>query len=132
MLSRTLSATAAAALLLTLVSRDPGAQETPPAKETHETTAGQQANTARSIADREAMAQRFEREAVQFDRQAEEHERLASEYRSLGGAHGWAHKTNAATFASHCDHIAQDLHKSAADAREIARLFRTAARQLDK
>ena len=55
---------AAAAVLVALASVSAAAQESPPATETHEVPIDQQAEVAASMADHEAVAQRFDAEAA--------------------------------------------------------------------
>ena len=130
MLIRYRHASASSATLLVLVSVVVLAQE-PPARptpvETHELTIDRQVEIAQSIADHEAVAQRFDQEAAQFDRQAAEHERLAEHYkRGLG----FGPKENSASLASHCDRLAKNLKASATEAREMARMHRDIAHKL--
>lgn len=126
MLTRYRHAVIAAAALLALASLSPAAEEQPAHPthvETHQTTIDRLVEIAQSMADHEAVAQRFDQEAAQFDTQAAEHERLATLY---GSGLGTRHMVN------HCDRIAQNLKESAADAREMARLHRDIAHKLVK
>jgi len=126
MLTRYSHAVIAAGALLALASLSPAAEEQPahPAHvETHQVTIDRQVEIAQSMADHEAVAERFDQEAAQFDEQAAEHERLAKLYRSgLGTGH----------MADHCDRIAQNLKASAKEAREMARMYRDVAHKLVK
>ena len=84
---------------------------------------------AKTRADHEAIAKRFEDEATQLDKQATEHEKLARRYR---GGVGVGPKTNADSLANHCDNLVKNLRASAGDAREMARMHRDVAQQLAK
>lgn len=119
---------AAAAAFLTLIPLNLAADE-PPATEVHEITIDRQVEIAQSMADHEAVAQRFEEEAAQFEKQAARHERLSKHYRSGLGA---GPKGNPASLALHCERIAKNLRDSAADAREMARMHRDVAHKLVK
>lgn len=86
-----------------------------------------QVEMAKTKADHEAIAKRFEDEATQLDKQAGEHERLARRYR---GGIGVGPKTNAESLANHCDSLVKNLRASASEAREMAKLHRAMAHQL--
>lgn len=126
------SAIASIAACLAIVSTGGVAAENatetkPPAAEVHELTLDNQVELARSMADHEAVARRFEEEAADFDNKAAEHERLAKSYRS--GA-GLGHVGGAAVLAAHCENIARNLRQSARDARELARAHRDIAHKV--
>ncbi len=88
-----------------------------------------QLEMAKTAADHEALAKRFEDEAAQLEKQAGEHERLAKRYR---GGMGIGPKTNAESLASHCDSMVKNLRASAQDAREMARMHHDIGQQLAK
>lgn len=94
-----------------------------------ETSIEHQLEMAKTAADHEAIAKRFEDEAAQLEKQAGEHERLAKRYR---GGMGVGPKTNAAELASHCDSMVKNLRASAQDAREMARMHHDIGQQLGK
>ncbi len=130
MLIRYRHASTSSAALFVLVSFGVLAQE-PPAHptpvETHQLTIDRQVEIAQSMADHEAVAQRFDQEAAQFERQAAQHERLAEHYkRGLTVAP----RGNYTSLANHCDRIVKNLKASATDAREMARMHRDIAHKL--
>jgi len=84
---------------------------------------------AKTKADHEAIAKRFDDEAADLDKQAAEHEKLARRYR---GGMGVGPKTNAESLANHCDSFVKNLRASSRDAREMARMHRDVAQQLAK
>lgn len=129
MLIRELSVTAALAVLLAVLPDVAGAQELPAPKEVHEVAIDQQVEIARSMAEHEAVAQRFDEEAARFDRQATEHERLAQQYRS-GKVN--VPKQYSESLAAHSEFIAHSLRDSAAQARDMARQHRGIAHQVTK
>lgn len=88
-----------------------------------------QVEMAKTKADHEAVAKRFEDEAAQLEKQAGEHERLARRYR---GGIGVGPKTNAESLANHCDNFVKNIRASANEAREMAKLHRGMAQQLPK
>jgi hypothetical protein len=99
------------------------------AMQNQEISTEHQLEMAKTAADHEAIAKRFEDEAAQLEKQATEHERLAKRYR---GGMGIGPKTNAESLASHCDGMVKNLRASAQDAREMARIHHDIAQQLAK
>jgi len=92
----------------------------------HDVTIVQLVETAKTRADHEAIARRFDEQAAQFDKDADHHAKLAKNYHAgLGNP-----KVNTASLAQHCDNLVKNLRASAADARELAKLHREAAQSL--
>ena len=120
---------AAAAAALAFAGVCASAEPHPAGTETHEIPIDQQVEIAQSMADHEAVAQRFDAEAAQFEKHAAEHERLAKHYRSGLGA---GPKADAVSMANHCERIARNLRGSATDARAMARMHRDVSHKLLK
>jgi hypothetical protein len=136
MLIRKIPVTALAAALLGLASANAVGEEKPAhdmqqmhEQQMHGDSIDQQVEKAKSSDEQEAVAKRFDQEAVSLEKQAAEHERLAKRYR---GGQGVGPKGNAASLATHCDNFVKSLRASAAEAREMARLHHQAAEQLAK
>ena len=129
MFTRNFSIAAAALTLLGLASMSAVADEkaTQQVQQMQQVTIDQQAATARTRADHEAVAKRFEDEAADLDKQAGKHERLAKQYHSGVGV---GPKTNALSLANHCDTFVKDLRAAAKDAREMAQMHRDIAKSL--
>jgi hypothetical protein len=128
MLTRKVPATALAVALLACATVSFAAEE----KATHDMsqmTIDQQVEMAQTRADNEAVAKRFENEAIELEKRAGEHERLAKRYHSGIGV---GPKASAASLASHCDNFVKNLRASATEAREMARLHRESAQHLAK
>lgn len=130
MFTRTLLTATAAAVLLAVggfsraVADDPKMHMQNP-----ESSIEHQLEIAKTSADHDAIAKRFEDEAAQLEKQAGEHERLSRRYR---GGMGVGPKTNAESLASHCDSLVKNLQASAKEAREMARLHHDVGQQLAK
>jgi hypothetical protein len=129
MFTRNLPIATTAAALLALASLSFAAEEEK--DETHHmhVTIDHQVETAKTAADHEAIAKRFEDEAADLEKQVGEHERLAKRYHSGIGV---GPKTNAASLATHCDNFVKNLRASANDAREMARLHRDMGKMMAK
>ena len=84
--------------------------------------------TAQTAKDHEAVAKRFEDDALAYEKQAAEHARLAAQYRKAPSNPKW--NNNAAVLATHCDHLAATLKAAAADARDMAELHHGVAKAL--
>lgn len=100
-----------------------------PMMEHHDVTIRHLVETAKTSADHEAVAKRFEEEAAQFDKQAAEHEQLAAQYRAHPNP--WANKSagvNTPVMAAHCERIAKSLKASAVEARDMAQLHHDIAK----
>jgi len=128
MFTRNLTIAVAALTLLGLSSLSAVADEKPMQQMQH-MGIDHQAAMARTQADHEAIAKRFEDEAAKLDKQAGEHENLAKQYRSGVGV---GPKSDPASLATHCDNLVKNLRASADDAREMARLHRDIAKTLAK
>lgn len=131
MLTRSIKAATAMAALLALATFGATAQEKDkPMHEhmmDHDVTITHQVETAKTAADHEAIAKRFDAEAAEFEQQAARHEDLAKHY---GYGHGGGPKANTASLAQHCKSLAKNLKASAADAREMAQLHRDVGKAL--
>ncbi len=92
----------------------------------HDVTIVQLVETAKTRADHEAIARRFDEQAAQFDKDADHHTKLAKSYHAGFGNP----KVNTASLAQHCANLVKNLRASAADAREMAKLHREAAQSL--
>lgn len=86
-------------------------------------------DTAKGRADYEAIAKRFEDEAIQLEKQATEHDRIASKVRGEPKSTKFSYDRGA--LAAHCDTLAKDLRAAAKEAREIALLHRDVAKTLN-
>jgi hypothetical protein len=127
MLTRKAPVTALAAVLLALASASLGAEQMPTHDMRH-MPIDQQVEMAHTRQEHDAVAERLEQEASEFEKRAGEHERLGKLYRGgFGGP-----KKNGAALANHCDKLVKNLRASAQETREMARLHRHAAQQLDE
>ena len=115
------------ATLFALICLSVHAQASPPVAETHEVPIDQQVEVAQSMADHEAVAQRFDAEAARLEKQAAEYERLAKVYRSNANPDL---KRDAAVLATHCEHIAKKLKESALLQRQVASMHRNVLHKL--
>ncbi|MBI4692749.1 MAG: hypothetical protein HY749_01865 [Gammaproteobacteria bacterium] len=86
----------------------------------------QSISAAKTPADHEALAQRYEAEAKANQAKAAEHKQMASGYKNLGG------KGGAEGFVSHCDKLANAYAEAAKQDEELAKLHRQFSTQLEK
>lgn len=96
-------------------------------------TMAQAVETAQTQVDHEAIAKRFDKEAVELDKKIAEHEQLAINYHKGHGNLKWNTTQSSsassvyATLATHCDNYVVSLKTSASEAREMAQLHRDLA-----
>lgn len=78
--------------------------------------------SAKTAADHEALAAKYESEAENLLRQSERHQRMGERYAGIeiGGAKG-------PKFAAHCKALAEDFRSAAQENRELAALHRELA-----
>jgi hypothetical protein len=128
MSTRSINAAVVTTVLVALGSLSASAadQPMPMHSETHVVAIEHQVETAKTQADHEAVAQRFEEEAAQFEKQAAEHERLAAQYRKAPGNPKW--NNNSTALATHCDRLVKNLKASAKEAHEMAQLHHDVAK----
>lgn len=123
MLSYRIRAATATAALFALASVGLAADSKPThMTDHHDVTILHMVETASTPADHEAVAKRFEDEAVRYEKQAAEHEKLAAQYRKAPSNPKW--NNNASAMAAHCDRLAKNLKDSAVEARDMAQLHR--------
>ena len=74
---------------------------------------------AKSAEEHERLAKHFDTEAVQLDAEANEHQDLVAGYKANSSGQASKHPMSGKT-AGHCQYFADDLHKAATQARELA------------
>ena|ERR1022692_4601800 len=74
---------------------------------------------AKTPEDHERLAKHFDAEAIQLDAEANEHQDLVAGYKANPSGQASKHPMSGKT-AGHCQYFADDLHKAAAQARELA------------
>ena len=80
---------------------------------------------AKTPADHEALAQRYESEAKELAAKAAEHKRMATSYRTMGG------RTNVG-YVAHCEKLSAAYDAAAREDSELAKLHHQFAAQLQK
>ena len=88
-------------------------------------------SNAKSAQDHERLARHFDAKAAELEADSKEHYELAAQYRAKPTAHESKHPMSGET-AGHCQYFADDLHKAAQRARQIAADHRTMAKQAAK
>ena len=86
---------------------------------------------AKTAEEHERLAKHFEAEAIQLDAEANEHQDLVAGYRGNPSALALKHPMSGKT-AGHCQYFADDLHKAAKQARELAADHREMAKLAPK
>ena len=86
---------------------------------------------AKTAEDHERLAKYFDAEAVQLDAEANEHQELVAVYKANPTGQESKHPMSGKT-AGHCQYFADDLHKAATQARELAADHRDMAKQASK
>lgn len=86
---------------------------------------------AKTAEDHERIAKYFDAEAVQLDAEANEHQELVAVYKANPSGQESKHPMSGKT-AGHCQYFADDLHKAATQARELAADHREMAKQASK
>jgi hypothetical protein len=86
---------------------------------------------AKSAEDHERLAKHFDAEAIQLDAEANEHQELVAVYKANPSGQESKHPMSGKT-AGHCQYFADDLHKAATQARELAADHRDMAKQASK
>ena len=86
---------------------------------------------ARSAQDHERLAQHFSAKADQLEAEAKEHQELATQYKANPTMHEMKHPMSGQT-AGHCQYLADDLHKAALRARQLATDHREMVKQAPK
>jgi hypothetical protein len=84
---------------------------------------------AKTAQDHERIAKHFDEEAVQLEAEANEHQELAAEYKANPTMQESKHPMSGKT-AGHCQYFADDLHKAAQQARELAADHREMAKHV--
>ena len=87
--------------------------------------------TARTAEDHERLAQHFSAKADELEAEAKEHQELAAQYKARPTIHELKHPMSPQT-AGHCVFFADDLHKAAGRARQMAVDHREMAKQSPK
>ncbi len=86
---------------------------------------------AKTAEDHERIAKYFDAEAVQLDAEANEHQELVAVYKANPSGQESKHPMSGKT-AGHCQYFADDLHKAATQARELAADHRDMAKEASK
>jgi hypothetical protein len=87
--------------------------------------------SAKTPQDHERIAKHFDAEAVQLDAEATEHKDLAAEYKANPTIQEMKHPMSGQT-AGHCQFFADELHKAAQEARQLAADHREMAKESTK
>jgi hypothetical protein len=87
--------------------------------------------SAKTAEDHERLAKHFDAEAIQLDAEANEHQELVAQYKANPSGQESKHPMSGKT-AGHCQYFADDLHKAATQARELAADHRDMAKQASK
>ena len=88
-------------------------------------------NNAKNAQDHERLARHYDARAVDLEEESKAHQALAVQYKQNPKMHEDKHPMNAET-AGHCQYFADDLHKAAQRARQIADDHRTMAKRAAK
>ena len=83
---------------------------------------------AKTAADHERIAQRFDAEAAQWEAEANTHEELAQYYRRNPDPAAWRYSRSPRSF-EHCDSIVKDLRRAAQESRQLAADHREMAKE---
>lgn len=84
--------------------------------------------SAKSAEDHERLAQHYDAKAAELDEESKEHQELAVQYRAAPTMQESKHPMSPQT-AAHCKYFADDLHKAAERARQMAADHRQMAKQ---
>jgi cell fate (sporulation/competence/biofilm development) regulator YmcA (YheA/YmcA/DUF963 family) len=83
---------------------------------------------AKTAQDHERLAQHFDAKADELEAEAKEHQELAAQYKAHPTIHEMKHQMSGQT-AGHCQYFADELHKAAMGARQMATDHREMARE---
>ena len=86
---------------------------------------------AKTSEEHERLAKHFDAEAIQLDAEANEHQDLVAGYKANPSGQASKHPMSGKT-AGHCQYFADDLHKAATQARELAADHREMAKLAPK
>jgi hypothetical protein len=87
--------------------------------------------SAKTAEEHERLAKHFDAEAIQLDAEANEHQDLVAGYKANPSGQASKHPMSGKT-AGHCQYFADDLHKAATQARELATDHREMAKLASK
>lgn len=87
--------------------------------------------SAKTPDEHERLAKHFDAEAIQLDAEANEHQDLVAGYKANASGVASKHPMSGKT-AGHCQYFADDLHKAATQARELAADHRAMAKLASK
>jgi hypothetical protein len=83
---------------------------------------------AKTAQDHERLAQHFDARADELEAEAKEHQELVAQYKAHPTIHEMKHQMSGQT-AGHCQYFADDLHKAAMGARQMAADHREMAKE---
>lgn len=86
---------------------------------------------AKTVQDHQRLAQHFDAKAEALEAESKEHQELAAKYRANPTIHESKHPMSGQT-AGHCQYFADDLHKAAQRARQIATDHREMSKHAQK
>jgi hypothetical protein len=87
--------------------------------------------SAKTAQDHERLAKHFDAEADQLDAESNDHQAMVAQYKANPTIDEVKHPMSGRT-AGHCQYFADDLHKAAKQARELAADHRDMAKQAPK